>query len=507
MIPSTSPAGSVRTGLYVLVVLTLGAYLPSPLLPGYQHDFGFSDLTTTLIYATFALVSAPALLVLGPATDVVGPRAVLRASLIAGAAGSLCFALASGPLWLAAGRAAQGIALGAATSAAGALISRHSRRGPLLSSTAFVAGTAAGPIVGGILAQHAPAPRVLPYLLHLALLTYAWLRVTALTPPRDENPGFHHVENPGFRATNAGVFDASALSGVVRLRIPAGVRRVFWFSAASGFSAWAAVGLFLSVIPVLLDRAGQRDPAVSGCVVGSVLLCSIAAQPLVPRLGAVRAQRRGLAAVFASLVVLALSSGGSVVLTAIAAVAAGAGHGLAYGGAAAAVESAAPAERRGAITGALYLAFYLGAGCPAIAVGLITLGHPLETAMSWVTAVAAAFVLVTAFIGKSLTEASATWQHQRDASGHSGSHFTSAERGGGRGPGPRSRGRRGDGAARPVLRRRPPRTVPGGRAGAGGTAPEQRRHGPGDAAADGARRGGVAGRAGASGDPAEPAGA
>ncbi|WP_343231398.1 MFS transporter [Saccharopolyspora ipomoeae] len=499
MIPSASPASSVRTGLYVLVVLTVGAYLPSPLLPGYQHDFGFNDLTTTLIYATFALVSAPALVLLGPVTDVVGPRSVLRASLVAGAVASLCFALASGPLWLVAGRAAQGIALGSATGAAGVLISDNSRRGAFLASTAFVAGTAAGPIAGGVLAQHAPAPYVLPYLLHLALLGYAWLRVSALTAPR--------VENRGSRAANAGVLDAKLLSGVVRLGLPVGVRRIFWFSAASGFSAWTAVGLFLSLIPVLLDRAGNTDLAVSGCVVGSVLICSVAAQPLVPRLGAVRAQGHGLVALFASLVLLALTSGGSMVVTTIAAVAAGIGHGLAYGGAAGAVESAAPAGRRGAITGALYLAFYLGAGCPAIAVGLITLGYPLETAMSWVTAVAAAFVLLTALFGKSLAPVTATRHHQRNASGRIGSHFTSAERGGGRRPGPRPRRERGDGAARPVLRRRPPRTGAGGRAGAGGAAPEQRRHRPGGAPADGARRGGVAGRAGASGDPAEPAGA
>ncbi|MEB3370778.1 MFS transporter [Saccharopolyspora mangrovi] len=470
MIPSASPARSLRTGLYVLVVLTVGAYLPSPLLPGYQHDFDFSDLAMTLIYATFALVSAPALLLLGPATDVVGPRSVLRAGLVAAAIASVCFALASGPMWLVAGRAAQGIALGAATGAAGVLISENGR-GTLLVSTAFAAGTAAGPIVGGVLAQHAPAPFVLPFVLHLALLAYGWSRVSELAAPAPSGRRWRPV----------------------RPRIPAGMRSVFAASAATGFLAWTAVGLFLALIPALLDRAGHTDLAVSGCVLGSVLIVSVLTQPLVTRLGARRAQLHGLGALFTSLVLLALTGGGSATFALVAAVTAGAGHGLAYGGAAAAVEATAPAGQRGAITGALYLAFYLGAGCPAIAVGLITLGNPLETAMSWVSAVAAGLVLLAAVFVNSLARASTSRQHRRNASGHPRSHFTSAERGGGRRPGPRTRRERASGAARPVLRRRPPRTGTGGRPGAGGAAPVQRRHRPGGAPADGARRGDVAG--------------
>ncbi|MFD0776192.1 MFS transporter, partial [Streptomonospora algeriensis] len=92
-----------RTAAYLLVVLTAGAYLPSPLYPGYQAAFGFSDLVMTLIYATFALVSAPALLLFGPAADALGPRPVLRSSVGAAALGSACFALAEGPAWLLAG--------------------------------------------------------------------------------------------------------------------------------------------------------------------------------------------------------------------------------------------------------------------------------------------------------------------------------------------------------------------------------------------------------------------
>ncbi|MBB4932628.1 MFS family permease [Lipingzhangella halophila] len=362
-----------RTAAYLLVVLTAGAYLPSPLLPGYQHAFGFSDLVMTLIYATFALVSAPALLLFGPAADALGPRPVLRSSVGLAALGSACFALAAGPEWLLAGRAAQGLALGAATGAATALMIRNSPaeerlRASMLAGMAFVAGTAAGPIAAGALAQYAPAPTVLPYLIHLALLAEGLRRVSALsasTPhPRRWRPTRPHV--------------------------PTGLRARFATAAATGFLAWTAAGLFLAVIPAVLTRAARIDDlAITGGLVGAVLICSVLAQPLVARLGAPLAQLTGLGVLTGALSVLAATGGGSPLATLIAAVAAGTGHGLAYGGATAAVDAAAPDEHRGAISSALHLAFYLGAGGPAVAVGLLTISHDLTTAVSWLSAAAA----------------------------------------------------------------------------------------------------------------------
>lgn len=362
--------------MYLLVVLTAGAYLPSPLYPGYQHAFGFSDLTMTLIYAMFALVSAPALLLFGSAADALGPRAVLRISVVVAALASGCFALAQGPVWLLVGRAAQGLALGAATGAATALITEHAParnqvQASVLASMAFVAGTAAGPIAAGALAQYAPAPQVLPFLVHLVLLAVGWRRASSLTAPASR-----------WRCWRP-----------TRPRIPGGMRLLFATAAATGFLAWTVAGLFLAVIPAVLSRAAQiSNLAIIGGVVGAVLACSVLSQPLVARCGAGLAQLAGLSALLVSLGALALTGGGSVSVTVIGAVAAGIGHGLAYGGATAAIDAAAPEDKRGAISSALYLAFYVGSGGPAVAVGLLTVWHPLTTAVSWLSAAAAALV-------------------------------------------------------------------------------------------------------------------
>ncbi|WP_338599132.1 MFS transporter [Saccharopolyspora sp. SCSIO 74807] len=365
----------LRTGLYVLVVLTAGAYLPSPLYPAYQAMFGISDLAMTVIYAMFALVSAPALVLFGSASDALGRRAVLRASVVLAAVASICFAVASGPMWFVLGRAVQGIALGTATGAASALISERAGdwyrvSGAMLASAAFLAGTAIGPIAGGLLARYAPAPQVSPYAVHAVLLLIGWRRVAKLT-------GAEPVARR-WRFTGP--------------RIPHGMRRLFAASAVTGFLAWTVAGLFLAVIPTLLDRAGAADPAVTGGIFGTMLIFSVLVQPLAGRLGPARAQLGGLGGLLVSLSVLALAPGGATQITLAAAVVAGLGHGLAYGGAAAAVDAAAPAGQRGAVTGALYLAFYLGAGFPAVAVGLITLGHPLSAATTWVAGAAACLV-------------------------------------------------------------------------------------------------------------------
>ncbi|WP_246195346.1 MFS transporter [Halopolyspora algeriensis] len=366
----------VRTAVYLLVVLTAGAYLPSPLYPSYQHAFGFSDLTMTLIYAMFALVSAPALLLFGSAADTFGCRAVLRISVVVAALASGCFALATGPSWLLAGRAAQGLALGAATGAATALITEpapagNRARASVLASTAFVAGTAAGPIAAGALAQYAPAPQVLPYGVHLVLLAIGWSRISTLAVPASR------VRR--WRPT--------------RPHIPGGMHLLFTTAAATGFLAWTVAGLFLAVIPTILSRTAQIDNlATIGGVVGAVLASSVLSQPLVARCGASLAQLTGLSALLISLGTLSWTGGGSVPVTVLAAVAAGIGHGLAYGGASAAIDAAAPAGKRAAINSTLYLAFYLGAGGPAITIGLLTLWYPLATAVSWLSAAAAALV-------------------------------------------------------------------------------------------------------------------
>ncbi|WP_301130327.1 MFS transporter [Streptomyces cacaoi] len=377
---------TVRTAGLLVVVLTAGAYLPSPLYPDYQHLFRYDDLTMTLLFATFALVSGPALLLCGPAADLLGSRPLLRLSVLLAAAGSACFVLADSPAWLFAGRVGQALALGAATGAAQALINRHrsaSARvgGPLFASLVFAAGTAAGPAGSGVLAQYAPAPLVTPYLLHLALLVWVWWRLHRTVPgPVAARPALRRWRP-------------------ARPHIPAALRPLFAVAGLSGFLAWAVVGVYLALVPALLEKTPHGDsPALSGGVLGTVLVCSLLSQLGGARRAAHTAQRLGLGALVASLLLLAATGAASLPATLGSALLAGAGHGLAFSGAARAVDAHTPPGHHAGIGSALYLLFYLGSGTPAVAVGVMTAWTPLTTAvtrLSWAGAALGLIALLT----------------------------------------------------------------------------------------------------------------
>src|SRR4051812_31675508 len=97
-----------------------GANLATPLYAVYERRFGFSSAALTLVFATYALVLAPALLVFGQLSDRLGRRRVMAAGLVTAGSGLALFALATGIGWLFAARAVQGLAVGMLGGAASA---------------------------------------------------------------------------------------------------------------------------------------------------------------------------------------------------------------------------------------------------------------------------------------------------------------------------------------------------------------------------------------------------
>ncbi|WP_178945267.1 MFS transporter [Kocuria sp. TGY1127_2] len=373
-LPSTTR--NVLTGVVLLLVLTAGAYIPTPLYPGYQADLGFSDLTLIMVYAMFALVSVPSLLLFGPASDVVGRRTVLLASIVLAAAGSACFLYVGSVFWLFLGRAFHGMALGAVTGPATACViessagreNKHKVWASVLATMAFVGGTAAGPFFSGVLTEWAPLPESLPYLVHFGFLAGCWILV--LRMPR---VGMTSLRR--WRPTAP--------------RVPRQIRRLFMAAATTGFLAWTGAGIFLATIPTVLERAvSDATTAMTGGVLGAMLLFSMATQPLIVGINPIRMQIMGLGLIGASLGVLALDGGTSLDVVLGSAVFAGAGHGLAYGGASAMLDGITPSEFRGGVNAALYLVFYMGAGVPAIAVGILTSWLSMGVAVSLMSAAA-----------------------------------------------------------------------------------------------------------------------
>jgi MFS family permease len=341
-----------------LFVLIAGANLATPLYAVYRDRFGFSSVVLTLVFATYALVLVPSLLVFGQVSDRVGRRPVIAAGLGTAMAGLALFALARATPWLFAARAVQGLAVGAASGAATAALvelepAGDRPRAALVSTLAQAGGSAAGPLVGGVLAEWAPAPRTTSFLVGLAVTGAVLAGVLAA---------------PGFRGAAGGPWRMQ------RPSVPADIRARFARLALSAAAAWAVAGLYLSVVP---SYAGSllhtSNLALEGLITAVMLLASCAAQVALRRGGAPeRDQAAGLALVALGLVALVLAFPAHALAPLLAgALLAGTGHGMAFLGAQGDLNAIAPPERRGEVTAAFFTCIYLGVAVSAIGVGLV----------------------------------------------------------------------------------------------------------------------------------------
>src|SRR5438552_13090150 len=129
---------------------------PSPLYRTYSALWHFSPLTLTLIYATYAFGVLASLLLAGGVSDEVGRRPVLLVALGALMASSVLFMVAGSAAWLFVARGLQGLATGAALSAASAaLLDLHPNRDPagvgLTTATAASSSIGLGVLVSSLL--------------------------------------------------------------------------------------------------------------------------------------------------------------------------------------------------------------------------------------------------------------------------------------------------------------------------------------------------------------------
>src|SRR5215831_18458944 len=114
--PATTARGrriSAGTSFYLLasiVVALLGSSsAPTPLYPLYQARWGFSAITTTVVFGVYAVAVLAALLIVGALSDHLGRRPVLLVALLAQAGTMWIFATAGGVPQLLTARVVQGV--------------------------------------------------------------------------------------------------------------------------------------------------------------------------------------------------------------------------------------------------------------------------------------------------------------------------------------------------------------------------------------------------------------
>jgi MFS family permease len=357
---------------------------PSPLYHTYSTLWHFSPLTLTLIYATYAFGVLATLLLAGRVSDEVGRRPVLLVALGILMASTVLFLLADSAAWLFVARGLQGLATGAALSAASAaLLDLHPRRDPaavgLANGVAAAAGIGLGVLVSSSLVQLGTAPRVLPYVVLFTLFAVAFAGAYWMPEPVEERGRFR--------------------LSVQRPSLPPVVRRPFFLAGLAVLSSWSIGGLYFSLGPQLSAHLfNTTNVIVSGIGIvalgGSAALAQLLLGRIAPWIGA-SAGSIALAVGMILLVVAASTDSSATYL--IGSILGGFGFGIAFLGGLRALVAAIPNEHRAAIMSAFYIVAYASLSVPAVLAGAVVTHLGLRSTFETFGSIVAGIALIVAF--------------------------------------------------------------------------------------------------------------
>jgi MFS family permease len=361
---------------YAFAAIMLGTTLPTPMYALYAEHMHFEVLTTTVIFAVYAVGVLFALLVFGRWSDAVGRRPLLLAGAGAALLSAAVFLAADSVPALLVGRFLSGISAGIFTGTATAAVIEAApeswrSRAPAVATVANVGGLGLGPLVAGLLVQYAPQPLHLAFALHILLVLGAIAAVL--------------LASETSRATS------QRRIGLQRLSVPAQTRSVFIIAATAAFAGFAVMGLFTAVAPSFLAGViGITNHAAAGAVAASVFAASCAAQLLSRSIEPNRAVAIGCAILVAGMVILAVALHfSSLPLLIVASLVAGTGQGMSFSRGLAAVSDRTPPERRAEVSSTYFVVAYVAISLPVVGEGLAARALGLRTAgVSFAVAVA-----------------------------------------------------------------------------------------------------------------------
>jgi MFS family permease len=358
-----APAGrwplSGRPALYLLasliVTLLAASAAPTPLYAIYQARWGFTPITTTIVFGVYAVAVLASLLTLGKLSDHIGRRPVLLAAITVQAAALLVFTVASGVPELLIARIVQGLATGAALGAIGAgLLDVDRERGTFANSVAPGMGTGSGVLLSALAVRYLPAPT---HLIYLALVGVFVLQAAGVVSMRET------VSRT-----------AGALASLrPEIRLPRTLRGPVLVATPVLFAVWALAGLYAALGPALVySLTGARDIVLGGLSVFVLTLTAVISIVVLRTASARTVMLTGILTLIAgaavTMLALAITSTPVFFLgTAIS----GVGFGSGFQGGIRTVVPLAAAHERAGVLSLVYIVSYLGLGVPAVVAGFV----------------------------------------------------------------------------------------------------------------------------------------
>jgi predicted MFS family arabinose efflux permease len=343
-----------KRAVFVLFAVAAGTNVPTPLLLVYQERLGLSPEVLTALFGVYAAGLVPALLLAGPLSDRLGRRRVAIPGIVLSAIASLAFAAAGDSLTLLfVARFAQGVVSGVVFSVGSAWVGELSvasgeGAGGRRAAVAMTAGFSLGPLTSGLLGQYAPAPTVLPYLIHVALvlvgLAFALRLPETVDLRRHDRTGAGDVPDDPLIRAGDGLLVATVLAPVA-------------------VCVYAFPSTVISAVPLLVELP-YGGVAVTGVLAGITLGAGTLVAGLQRRFGhwtAVVGASLGTAGFTAA---AAFAATGAVPWLVVAAPLLGAGGGLCLAAGLTLTARLAAPTRLGALTSLFLACAYVGFAAP-----------------------------------------------------------------------------------------------------------------------------------------------
>ena len=334
--------------------------LVTPLYLVYQQQFGFSQITLTLIYAAYVVGNLAALLFFGRVSDHAGRRITALAAMGTLIAATLVFLFAGGVAALYIGRILSGLGIGIASGTGNAWLAElvdqndKARAATIGTSTNFL-GLGLAPLLSGLLAQYAPWPLQLSFILYLALLC-AVAGVLWFTPESVRHP------------------DRGRIDFSPKLSLPRDIRAQFIAPGITGFGLMALVGFYAALMPIILSH----DLHIQSHAAAGALFFELAIVVAVVIVATRRlASRTSMLLSLALMIPAAAAVPGAQILGQLWAMLAatalvGVSAGLGYRGSLQVVNQIAPAKKRAAIVSSYFVCCFTGNALPVIGVGVLS---------------------------------------------------------------------------------------------------------------------------------------
>ncbi|MDZ5441601.1 MFS transporter [Micromonospora sp. 4G57] len=349
-----SPKVSLLLLASILVSFVAASTAPTPLYGIYQARWHFSPITTTVVFAIYAVAVLASLLTFGKLSDHVGRRPVLLVAIAIQIIALVIFIFANGVPTLLAARVVQGLSAGAATGAVGAAMLDINRvRGTLANSIAPGIGTGTGALLSALLIQFLPAPTRLVYVVLLVVLLIQGLGVVLMPETVTPMKGALQSLRP-------------------EIKLPPAVRAPLLAVVPVVFAIWALAGFFVALGPALVRALMATSIVVGGLVVFVFSLFGVSTILLLRNAAARTVMHTAITALILGMIITVVSvTADSIAGFFVGLALGGVGFGGGFQGSLKTVMPLVEAHERASVLSLLYIVCYVGFGLPTVIAGFL----------------------------------------------------------------------------------------------------------------------------------------